>query len=495
VAFAAQAAHVVARPLIDAAQEPAEPPRAFAGHMPVRRLCAELTPSSVGCIITQPPRPGRSRWALDYLWTGWLYGYEESALLWPLVRRRSSDWQWYLRAMQATLSALRDTLKTDGRITFIGRDKPLGYCESLLFAAAAAELRLEASLYQPAGTERATRPFAGQRGEYRLTWTVGAPPPPWPMPSEELLDRVQDSVLDAAEEALAQRGEPAAFARVHCSIWQALAQQGLAQRLMAAEDVPSPLTAARQHIRKALQAGLHHQLRLLPWDESGDTSMWWLAHPPDARPLTERVEQSVYEILQGTEPVERASFLSDVYERFPNALTPDSEWALACLRSYAHQTPSGRWVLKDAEKAEHRQRVRSELVGQLEALGERLDYQVSTQDLYLDVLWTQDGKPIVGWLILDSAALDCLDSSPAPGTAPPMRPIAVLPETRQDLLRLRLARAPWLRQQLASTTWCLVTDRDIGEWSSREEVASTDLDSLIGGDPLSLEERSQLSLM
>jgi hypothetical protein len=494
VTFAAEAAHVVAPPLIDAAQEPAEPPRAFAGHMPVRKLCAELAPKSVGCIVAQPPRPGRGRWALDYLWSGWLFGHEASAPLWPLVRRRSSDWNWYLRAMQATLSALRDTLQADGKITFIGRDKPLGYCESLLFAAAAAELRLEIALYQPAGGERATKPFSGQRGEYRLTWTVGAPPPPWPMELEELWDRVEDTALDAALDTLAQRAEPAAFARLHCSIWKGLAQQGLAQRLMAVKDLPSPLTVARQRIRGALQAGLSDQLRLLAWDESEDTSMWWLAHPLDARPLAERIEQSAYEVLQSAEAAELGELLSELYACFPDALTPDREWAVACLKSYAQQTPSGLWMLRDTEAAEHRQQVCNRLVGQLEALGRRLGFEASIRDPQLDLLWTEDGTPIVGWVVLDSAALSRLPGSVS-RTAPAMHWIAVLFETRQDLLCLRVSRAPWLREQLASTAWRFVTDRDIGEWGSREEITAADLDALTGGDPLSLLERSQLTLI
>jgi hypothetical protein len=495
VAFAAKAAHVATPPLPNASDAPAESPRAFAGHMPVRRLRAELPPRSVACIVAQPPQPGRSRWALDYLWTGWLYGHEESASLWPLVRRRSSDWPWYLRAMQATLSALRDTLNSDGHITFLGHEKPLAYCESLLLAAAGAELRLESALYQPAEAERATKPFSGQPGEYRLTWAVGAPTPPWPMSSQELLDRLQSSALDAAEETLTQRGEPSSFARLHCSIWQALAKLGLAQRLMAAKDLPSPLAVARQHIRRTLQAGLHSKLRLLPVDETEDATMWWLAHPPQAPPLAERVEQSVYELLQTAAPAELTDLLSSVYARFPDVLTPDGEWTLACLRSYGRQTPSGLWDVKEEESPAHRQQARTDLAAQLEALGLRLGCRVSTEAPNLDLLWIENEVPVLGWAILDSAALDRLLARPAPAVAPTMRRVAVLFETRQDLLRLRLTRSPWLRQQLASSAWRFVTDSDIRQWASQETVALPDLDPLMQSDPLSIEKRSQLSLM
>jgi hypothetical protein len=494
VAFAAQAAHVVLPPLLGAAHEPVEPRGAFAGHMSVRKLCAQLPPKSVGCMVSQPPQPGRSRWALDYLWTGWLYGYEESASLWPLVRRRSSDWPWYLRAMQATLSALQDVLKTDGRITFIGREKPLAYCESFLLAAAAAELRLEAALYQPTEVERATKPYSGQRGEYRLTWTVGAPTPPWPMPSEELLDRVQSATLDAAEETLVQRGEPASFGRLHCSIWQALAKQGLAQRLMAAKDLSSPLAVSRQQVRRSLQAGLRSKLRLLPVDGAGDTSMWWLAHPPEVTPLTERVEEAVYDILSAAEPEEFSDLLTSVYARFPDMQTPDREWTVGCLTSYGHQAASGLWVLKEKDKPAYRQEERTELVGQLEALGRRLGHAVLIEEPLFDVLWTQNGTPVVGWAMLDSAALSRLVGHTV-AMAPPRRRIAVLCQRRQDLLQLRLARSPWLGQQLTAANWRFVTDSDIRRWTAQEEVTLADLDVLVASDPLSIENRSQLELI
>jgi hypothetical protein len=494
-ALAAQLAHVATPPLIDDSRAPAEPARAFAGHTSVRKLCAELPPRSVGCIVTQPPQLGRKRWALDYLWTGWLYGYEESAPLWPLVRHRSSDWPWYLRAMEATLSALQDTLKTDGHVTFMGRAKPLAYCESLLLAAAAAELRLETALYQPTEAERATKPFSGQRGEYRLTWTVGAPTPPWPMPSPELLARLQSSALDAVEETLAQRGEPTAFARLHCCIWQALAKQGLLQRLMSAKDILSPLTVVRQQVRTGLQDGLRTKLKLLPDQDTEDASIWWLVQPPEATPLAERVERSTDEMLQTAKPAELSDLLTSMYMRFPGALTPSSDWALACLRSYARQEPSGLWVLKDEDRVTHRERARAELTRQLEALGQRLGYKASKTPPF-DALWTESGMPRLGWVILDSAALGQLVGRPAQATDhPPMRRIAVVFETRQDLLRFRLARSQWLRQQLSATTWRFVTDRNIREWATQQEVTLADLDSLVGADPLSIQDRSQLSLM
>ncbi|MGB9879510.1 MAG: hypothetical protein ACPLRM_01990, partial [Anaerolineae bacterium] len=189
--------------------EGATPPvRAFVGRMATRQLVSELPPDCASLILTQPPQIGRTYWALPYLWTGWLYGHVESALLWPLVRRRSSDWPWYLKVMNAAFFTLQKLLNADGHIVFIGQNKGLAYHEALALAAAGANLRLESALYHPRVPETATKPFAGLRGDYRFAWTRGPPPPPWPLSSEELKGKLRQVAVMAAEELLQQRGEP-----------------------------------------------------------------------------------------------------------------------------------------------------------------------------------------------------------------------------------------------------------------------------------------------
>ncbi|MBM4430578.1 MAG: hypothetical protein FJ026_09575, partial [Chloroflexi bacterium] len=309
-----------------------EPARAFVGHLSVRQLTSSLAPGSAKLILSRPPQLGRTVWALPYLWTGWLYGHSQSALLWPLVRRRSSDWPWYVRAMRSTLSALRQTLHPDGHLVLMDQSKGLAFHEALSLAAAGANLRLRSALYHPSKPEVASHPFAGLRGDYRFSWVAGPAPPPWPIGQEDLAAKLRQTAVWAAEQVLQQRGEPVAFVRLHNHIWQALARQGILQRIMHSKDIPAPLDFVREHLRAALEEEIGRTFVHLREGDEAEECVWWLVRPPDIPALAERVEQTAHELLASAEAFQTSAFLQTVYQRFPGVLTPDSEWVLACLR-------------------------------------------------------------------------------------------------------------------------------------------------------------------
>ena len=473
-------------------------PPAYVGHMSVRHLVQELPPAGVRLVLAHPIPLGRTHWAMPYLWTGWLYGHEEAALLWPLAKRQASDWPWYRRAMQATLQALKKTLTSDGLIVFVGKNRELAYHEALALAAAGADLRLESVLYHPCEPEGATEPFAGLRGDYRLAWGQGPPVPPWPMPPDELVEKVSEAALAGAEDILNQRCEPASFGRLHCAIWKALAQRGLLQRLLATEEPgPSPLESLREQIRAALEKEVGRTFIQLWEDEEGTgTCLWWLSQPSeDSTPLSERVERMAHETLEAVETIGTMQFMQTVYSRFPGGLTPDTEWVRACLESYGRQVLPLEWALRDEDRPEQRDAARIAMLQTLADLGQRLGYGVHTGTDGFDVQWMRTGKDTLGFVLLDSAALSHLTGIRTRGETDGMRTFAVIPLARQDLLRLRLARSKHLRKQLASKGWRFIRDLDLHEWALEPEIVLADLDSLVGLEPLAARDRTQLSLM
>ena len=494
VALADSVMAVVAPAPVASAGEVA-PARAFVGHISVRQLTSNLPSGSVKLILSRPPQLGRTFWALPYLWTGWLYGHAQSALLWPLVRRRSSDWPWYVRAMRSTLSALQKTLHPDSQLVLMGQSKGLAFYEALSLAAAGANLRLSSALYHPSDLEVATKPFAGLRGDYRLTWVPGPAPPPWPLGKDELAAKLRQVAVRAAEEALQQRGEPASFVRLHVHIWQALARQGVLQRTMYIKDIPAPLDFVREHIRAALEKEVGATfVHLCEGDEDGDC-LWWLVHPPDAPALTERVERTTYEILASAEALQTTAFLQTVYQRFPGVLTPDREWVLACLKSYGQQTSPGWWTLQEENRGERAVRIRETLLRDLLAMGRRLGYQVQPAKAGLDLYWSAPDKQPFGFVVVDSTRLSQQLCAPAGGELVPTHKIAIISAARQDLLRLRMARSVWLRKQLTALGWRFVRDADLQEWASQPQSELTDLESLVALDPLAVQDRTQLSLI
>jgi len=467
---------------------------AYVGHMSIRQLTRQLPDASVSLIWTRPPRLGREHWALPYLWTGWLYGHEAAAPLWRLVRRRSPDWPWYLQAMRSTLLAVKRALALDGHMTLIGQTRGLPYHEAICLATAATDLYLDNVVCQPLGGESDSIPDAQAQVDYQGTWSVGAAAPPWPMPLEALEEKIRQVAVETAQEVLSQRAEPSSFARLHCHIWEALAQQGLLQRVMSIDELPGPQGVVQEHVQAALQGAVPHTLIRIDEREEG-SGWWWLAQPPETPPLSERVERTVCEILESVDRIGLAEFLVGLYARFPGALTPDTEWTLACLRAYAQQTNSATWVQHAADRREQRAQEREESQSLLQEMGVRLGLESLQSIQGVDVQWGVGANDSIAFAVLDSAALSRLLKFADPGSASRVRRIALVAEGRQELIQLRLSRSGWLRRRLAERGWQFIKDANLRDWAVQKAVSPADLDSFVGMDLLSAEDRTQLSLI
>lgn len=450
--------------------------RAFIGHMSVRQLTRELTPASVSLVFTQPPLLGRTRWALSYLWTGWLYGHTVASALWPLIRRHASDWPFYLRAMRATLLALQRTLAPSGRIVLVGESTGLAYHEALALAAAGASLRLQSALYHPHESETATKPFAGLRGDYRLTWMHGPPVPPGPMWARELAENIKQIAVAAGEEILERRGEPAPFVRLHCAILEALAQRNMLQRIMAVKEQPALPNALRDQIRAALEEQVGRIFIQLWKDEEKEECMWWLLRPPpDVVPLTEQVEQAMREALNATEPMVAAHLMRAVYARFPGMLTPDAEWVTACLKSYGQPIDPERWTLRAEDRPTQRTTAREAVLRTLSELGQLLGYDLQFETGGFDLFWASTQRNGFAFVVLDALALSRLLNLRFESGLVRAARFAIIPEARSGLLHLKFARFPWLRKQLASAGWQFIKDAELPEWVNKTTQEHTQL--------------------
>jgi len=330
----------------------------------------------------------------------------------------------------------------------------------------------------------------------------GPSTPPFPMTIADLTPRLREAAVLAAEETLQARGEPAPFARLYCHIWEALARRGFLQRVIMGKELPSPLTWLHQHIQEALQDQVGPTFVQLWETEScpeGDRAaegecLWWLAHAPNVPPLTGRVERAVYETLVALGPATTAELLAGVYVRFPGMLTPDGEWALACLRSYGQQTPTGHWVLRGGEHPSERAKARERVLYTLQNLGQRWGYEVRLAE-GLALRWVQTGKQPVVWAILDTAASSPLLDAASNALSTGARKLAIISDARQELLRLRWTRSPLVRQGLAAQGWQFIHEEDLQHWASQHQITLADLDMLVALDPLAIHRRIQPSLM
>jgi len=553
-----------------------------------RRLGEALPAESVDLILSAPPRLDQGDFlTLSYLWTGWLLGKEETAtfhLDYLLHPRRPGDWEWFAQALQPGLRALARSLGPSGHLVFTFASDDLPYVDAVLLAAAATGLQLESIIYQPLPTAdlASATAFGGLAGQYALRFGKGLKPSPVAgagngistptLPQRrgregEGVADLQTTALRAAKEILVQRAEPLSFNWLHNAIWWRLAQAGLlAQAATLATEEAPPLAFLHQQIEEGLNKGLSRDLVQLeaespqsavpsPQSAASGAVFWWLAKPSLATPpLSDRVEQAVYNVLSTASVTTQAAIERVVYALFPGLLTPEPGLIEACLASYGRllAPPSrdtsrhvAQWQLREEEQLPWRSREHTGMIGLLVELGHRLGLRVwvsrseqkraltragslptkagrptgklpeetlgdllAVEERYanptllfkdgeraplIDVIWYDRGRAVCLFEVEWTAQLaEPLLSRAVSGEG--VKRYVVLPPERTELVRLKLARSPLLRQVIAAPGWDFLKYNHLREFSRREEISLPALEPLVGLTPLVEQFGVQLSL-
>ncbi len=501
-------------------------PQAAIAVCSVHRLVKRLPAQSVALILTAPPRPDATFWSLSFLWSGWLFGREAAAPLKSLLRLRSSDWDWYLKAMASAFKALRHLLTPDGRLALIFTAKKRLQVKALLLALSSAGFALEEALYQPIEAEH-PREAPPQVGRYRLSFAEKALTPATPsfenIPS--LACEIQRQAQSASLGVLQQRGEPLAENVLRHAIYRHLSQRGLLEQVMVSslgEDI-SPLDFVTKEVAAVLKAETTENLIRL---EGGTTeeekredwgeSLWWLREPQEAeRPLSDRVEEGVRDILRHSLVLSEESLAVEVYACFPALLTPEAGLIQACLASYGQELTPGYWQLRAEDQEGKRLIQRRQGVADLAELGERLGYEVrlgkawsrgeaeiseGERDLSsltgFDILWLEGGTVTHVFVALETAALgDIVAVFPERG--PWMRGLQrylVVPAERGQLLEFKLARYLWLRDALVRGDWQFIKYPHLGTILQVKELDRHDLKKIVGLSPIIEQDEAQMPL-
>jgi hypothetical protein len=460
---------------LDAFLSSEEEGNGYLGQGLVRDLPRALAPRSLSLILTSPPALDSAVWSLTYLWGAWLLGAEAVTPLRPLLRQRTPDPSWYARVMAGSLRTLGSLLSDEGRLVLILTQQRRTVLEALLLASSQAKLGL-ASLAQRAN-------------EYRLELTPAFPqigePPAGPLDLE-----VQRAALEAASHTIRARGEPVAWLTLHASIHRRLAEAGLLSRVSepGAVEEPSPLDMVAEQVEAALADPAFSRIA----SHESKQDLWWLADPSKvARPLSDRVEKTSYELLHGALAYREAEFARQVYRRFPGDLTPDAGLVMACLRAYGQEPTPGYWQLRQEDLPKTRKEEQRAIVGHLLALGRRLGYR--TQDWPpFDAVWFEGQQVqavfVVRWRAAVSEALALGDKVQG------AQPYLVIPGGRAELVSYKLAHNPLWQQAVDTARWWFIKYRHVRQLVDQDEVDQYALRTIVGLDPIVERERAQLPL-
>jgi hypothetical protein len=254
-----------------------------------------------------------------------------------------------------------------------------------------------------------------------------------------------------------------------------------------------PVRLTLDMIRRELSRREHPRLREL------EDGIWWMRDPRDLAvakaPLSERVEWSVFSLLTTGGNLTERSFRERIARLFRGPETVDAELVEACLASYRSRSASVDGTLTTDETLPDRYAEHGVVVGILTELGHRMGMRVwaakreqrrryrdgqvgdllseQEQRVYLplaapgtqealdevDCIWYVRGR---GAFLFDVEWMAALDEplrrrGPRIDTTDSIVRFLVVPDERSELIRLRLARSPLLRERIRADNWHMLT--------------------------------------
>jgi len=262
---------------------------------------------------------------------------------------------------------------------------------------------------------------------------------------------------------------------------------------------------------------------------------WWLRDAKDLQqarpPLADRIEWAIFGLLSTAQNIDEAAFFDRVARMFRGHDAPDEELVRAVLESYRDpDMPDGRLGPRDDLAGRHAEH--GALVGMLVDIGHRLGlrawaapreqrraYRGATvgdllnedeQRVYLplvasgdpqtlettDCVWYLRGKATflfeVEWTAMISEPL--LRRGPRIAADDNLVRFLVIPPERSELVRLKLARSPLLREAIERDNWHILKSDHLRRLHAAADVSLDDLAPLLGLDPEAEGQAEQLNL-
>ena len=492
-----------------------------------------LPADGIDAIVTAPPPPpGIDELSFEYLATSWVLGREaaETLRLEPIFGGSGRSAGVEAAALRHGLGSAAGALKPGGWCSVLleGGDPERFLAAAMAGAAAGLELHDVVHRESAAAGDAVTLHLRKPSAEDRLRRAVE--PGPLRLGAEhghltypELAAAIDRGVGDL----LRDRGEPAALPRVVAAVLTELGRSGLLRRLVlprgdadGVEDRlegggPSFLAAL---IREELWRDDHPSLVRI-----GDEAhpQWWLRRPELAeQPLADRVEWATWSILSTAGRIDEAGFFDRVYRLFPGLAAPDEELVRACLAAYVSVGERGSLATEDdlaTRTSEH-----ARMIGLLVDYGHRLGLRawVSSREhdrsadgrplvermtdeerrVYLplvlrapanalgavDALWYVRGRLTflfeVEWTAMVGDAV--LRRGPEIPVTDQQARFLVLPYERGELLRLKMARSPWLRAEMERANWHVLKWQHLETLAARDGARMEWLEPILGLDPL-----------
>ncbi len=453
-------------------------------------LTQTIPKDSVDYVFTDPPYGGAVQYfELSTLWASWLkldLNYNDEV---TINKQQNKDFNYYHKMLTAAFKQVYDVLKRGKYMTVTFHSTDIKVWTSIIKAVVLAGFDLEKIVYQPPARPSAKgllQPYGSAVGDYYIRFkkpeaerklTEG-------QVSEERYERI---VVEAAKRILAERGEPTIYQYILNGIIVELKQE-------------VALFSGKKNPDEIMKEHLKDEFTLVNVkDEKGKTigKKWWFKDPKsipylELVPLGDRVETAVVDVLHSKVKVSFDDILQEIFIKFPNALTPDTQDIRGILNEYADTTPDGKWVLKPIVKV--RESEHSKMVYFLGILGQKAGFEVwigirEQGDSYnkvklsslinnkklnfrfipvtnldrvkqIDVIWLDEGRVKYEFEVENTTAITeaIVRGSNIPHDT--IKRLIVIPKEREKLLYRKLEE-PILKESLMRDNWQFIFYNDL----------------------------------
>lgn len=426
---------------------------------------------SVDYIFTDPPYADSVPYLeLHYLWSQWLrfnVKFDDEIVMSDSPVRREKNFGDYERLINITFRLLYDKLKANHWMTVTFHNSKIYIYNAIIKAAVLAGFDLERIIYQPPAKPSAKgllHPYGTAVGDYYIRFFKPAKSSA-PLSTEEIdHERYERIVVNAVTDLIAHRGEPTPYTFIlnsYADIYAELKREGY-------------LFSAPESIEDILKRNLGKNFIL-------KENKWWFKDASkvpfiERVPLSERVEETVINILNREPKVSYDKIIETLFLTFPNALTPETRSVREILEEYAKKTPDGKWMLKPAVKRRIEQHdVIVELVSKVgEALGYKviadiperrvatLPFESENPDRVkeIDAIWLDDSKPVYEFEIEHSTGFSLGIDRGSNLRIDGVKRVFVTPEERKELLN-RKFREKKFSQEIQEYNWRFLYYSDI----------------------------------
>ena len=448
----------------------------------------------IEAVITAIPRPNQAYWTLSALWSGWLWGREETARYKMVLHRRRYDWNWHFSALRAAFNMLDAILPESARMFGIIGEAETGFISAALLAGALAKLQLQGvALRQEDEQAQIEWEVVGSGNNVEKG-----------IPSGVDSRSINEAATSDAKEFLCHQGEPVSYLQLHTAALKSITgpDSELAKPVEDNNDqvlTPGEFFSQIQNNLQQVFSYINGFTRFHGSSNSLDVGQWWLRESSKTTkqkqlivddgqeilpPLADRVEIEIVRQLVKQNQVNETDLQKKIYETFRGLHTPDRELILACLESYAEpdETIPIVWRLRPGEKPQSRREDLVTITNLLQTLGARLGFQVNQPEKNRRCWLWSDSEGNVQFVFFTIASA-VIGEIVAKSDYPPIKCLFIYPGGRAGLLQFKLQHDSRL-QSIIDAGWRFIKFRHLRRLVDSDMLDLQNLNEQLALDPM-----------